>query len=285
MHKNRLIVALILLSSCFLSNGNTYLYAQTDQEIQDHVIVGCRFLMREELDKAIAEFDTAISLIKQEKPDYCLAYYNRARAWERKQELNKAFSDYTQAIRFDPRYLLAYYGRAYVMRKKGQLDTAILEYDRILGIDKNQPHAYNNRGICYYEKGELSLAMSDFNKAIELDDKLLNAHYNRGVLKVHNREYYEASFDFQKELRIYPNSLKPKYYERAVCAFYNKRIIIFFSHPIWLWLSFCTLNMSSFQILFYSNNLQSHNSHLSFSFQYISFVLDSLNLNNPCLSL
>ncbi len=222
MGKKQLILTL-LFASWLLACGSSYLYAQTDEEIRNHVIVGCRYLMVENLDKAIAEFDAAISLIRAPKTDYCLAYYNRARAYERKGEFIQAYSDYTKAIELDPRYLLAYYGRAYVLQKKSRLDDALLEYKKILEIDKNQPHAHNNSGICYYEKGEFSLAMSEYNKAIELDHELLNAHYNRGILKVNNKDYYEGVFDFEKELKIYPNSLKPKYYRLAVSAFNNRQ--------------------------------------------------------------
>ncbi len=53
--------------------------------------------------------------------------------------------------------------------EKGELDRAISEYDQAIQLDPNLAAAYIERGFAYIDKGEFNRAISDFDQAIQLN--------------------------------------------------------------------------------------------------------------------
>jgi tetratricopeptide (TPR) repeat protein len=64
-------------------------------------------------------------------------------------------------------------------QKKGDLKSAITNFSEAIRLDPKLVTAYNNRGLVYYEKHELDKAIADFNEAIRLDPKLTSAYGHR----------------------------------------------------------------------------------------------------------
>jgi len=61
-------------------------------------------------------------------PKYAQAYNNRGAAYWLKEEYNRAIADYDQAIRLDPKYALAYFVRGLVYQKIGNAAKADADF-------------------------------------------------------------------------------------------------------------------------------------------------------------
>src|ERR1041385_4021786 len=97
-------------------------------------------------DVAIAACSKIIQVSKARTNDLASTYYNRAIAYRQKNDLDNALSDYSDAIKINPKHA----------------------------------RAFNNRGTMYKEKGALERAIADFSEAIRLDAKFAAAYFNRG---------------------------------------------------------------------------------------------------------
>ena len=86
---------------------------------------------KDDLDRAIADYDLAIRL----DPQYAVAYNNRC--WARAiagRNLPRALSDCDQALRLRPNYANTMDSRGFVHLRLGRLDDAIVEYDAALKL-------------------------------------------------------------------------------------------------------------------------------------------------------
>jgi tetratricopeptide (TPR) repeat protein len=195
----------------------------TNEDVGDYILFANNNILRGQFDEAIKILDELISKcdIKKDKTDCSLAYYLRGKSYEHKGDIDQALSDFSSAIKIDPRYMLAYYTRAVEYQKRQELNAAIADYTKIIELDPKQAHAYNNRAMIYDDIGSLDLAILDFNKAIEFEPELINAHFNRGLTFLKRGDYYQAVDDFTKEAKIHPNSAAVEAY-RLLAAYFLK---------------------------------------------------------------
>jgi tetratricopeptide (TPR) repeat protein len=91
---------------------------------------GGAYLMINEPDRAILDFETAIRL----KPGDVLLHYNLAGARMQKREYEKALASYSEAIRLNPGLGPAYNNRGYALELLGQREKAIADYRRALEL-------------------------------------------------------------------------------------------------------------------------------------------------------
>jgi tetratricopeptide (TPR) repeat protein len=77
-------------------------------------------------------------------------------------------------------------------------DSAITNYTKAIKINPKLVKAYNNRGIAYIWKKQYDLAVADFNKAIELDPKNGKVYNNRAIVYSYQGENVKARQDLQK---------------------------------------------------------------------------------------
>ena len=89
---------------------------------------GSAYLMIDEIDRAISDFDRAIQL----EPDNAIRYYNRGIAFSRKHQEQKAIDDYSRAIQLGPDLAPAYGNRAHEFELAGERDKAIADYRKAL---------------------------------------------------------------------------------------------------------------------------------------------------------
>lgn len=216
----------LILSICILvAGGFSAGYCQSDEEIDDMIRHGGYYLLDDKVDEAIAVFDKIIEIILKRKPkkEYAVVYYKRGRCYERKKNYSQAFSDYTEALKFDPSYLLSFYGRGEIYLNNGDFNHAIEEYIKVIQIDQKQPHAYNDLAIAHYKRGDYNETISYINKAVEQDPDMVNAYYNRALAHLGQKDYFLAMQDFGKELEIVPNAFLAKHYQLAVSNFFYKK--------------------------------------------------------------
>jgi tetratricopeptide (TPR) repeat protein len=104
---------------------------------------------------------------------------NRCLAWESKNQLDKAISDYNQAISLDPNNATAFNNRASAWTQMLKFDNAIQDCDEAIRLQPELAMAFVSRGHAWSEKKEHTKAINDYNDAIRLDGKLALAFYGR----------------------------------------------------------------------------------------------------------
>lgn len=127
---------------------------------------------------ALNDMNQAIEL----KPDYALAYHERAGIKRRIGDLQGAHFDYRNAIVYDPNFALAYNNLGSVKILLGDYEGAIEQYNTALEINPKLVIALNNRGYANYFLGNLDLAMDDFDLAINLESSFAEARLNKSSI-------------------------------------------------------------------------------------------------------
>jgi tetratricopeptide (TPR) repeat protein len=103
----------------------------TKQQIIDaHINRGQEYYTAKDYDRAIADFDIAISMGPREP----IAYGNRGNCWYVKKEYDRAIADYTQAINLERNYTAAYTGRGMAEEAKGDIVSARADYRAALSV-------------------------------------------------------------------------------------------------------------------------------------------------------
>ena len=118
-----------------------------------------------------AEAISACTRILNLKPagrDFSLAWSNRGAAWFTQGNLDRAISDFTEAIKTNPKLIIAYKNRAAAWLSKNEFDRAINDYTTVIRLDPKSAAAYIDRANALAKKGDLDRAIADLDKAIEL---------------------------------------------------------------------------------------------------------------------
>jgi len=153
-----------------------------------------------ELDRAISDYIDAIRI----DPKYAHAYVGRGLVWHAKGDPDRAIADFNEAIRLDPQQVLAYTYRGNTWYENGDPDRAIADFNEAIRLDPKRAPAYNNRGLARRDKGELDGAIADYNEAIRLDPKYPDAYNSRGVAWHDKGELDRAIADFTEAIRLAP---------------------------------------------------------------------------------
>ena len=95
-------------------------------------------------------------------------YYNRGVARLEKREHDRAISDFTKAIKMNPRFALAYFYRGRAYFHKGEHDQAISDLTDAIEIDPGFATAYSERAIVYLVKQEYDKTWEDIHKQLSL---------------------------------------------------------------------------------------------------------------------
>ena len=149
---------------------------------------GRAYADKDEFDKAIADYSTALEL----KSDFANIYYDRGRAKAIKEDYDAAIEDFSNAIELDPTYIEAYHTRGITYNYKGDYDAAVEDFNKVVELDPEYTGTYYYRGLAYLFKGDFDdLAIEDLNKAIEQNSDHADAYYYRG-----------AAYNFKGELDI-----------------------------------------------------------------------------------
>lgn len=161
---------------------------------------GLAYFATNDLEKAVADFDSAIAL----SPQDARAYEARAIAYASEHVYEKAAADDKAAIEIDPLSVRAYNNLAIVYKAEGRLVEAIASYDRAISIAPNEPKLYFNRGKCLRAFERTKDAIADYDHAIALDGAFLSAYLARGNAYEALGNVENAKADFDRVLQIDP---------------------------------------------------------------------------------
>ena len=120
---------------------------------------------RKKWDEAIEEFKKAISNPKYQYPQS--AHYNLGLVYINKNDLQKALKEFETAIRVQPNFEPAYFQMGQVYDRMGKRREAIINYLEAIRINPGLIDAHYYLGLAYYKEGSKKLAVEEFKKVIE----------------------------------------------------------------------------------------------------------------------
>lgn len=130
--------ALALLISV-ISSGTSVAIASPEAE--DHHKIGKNFLVNQNFELALKEFNASLRIDPKSAP----TLVDRGTAYNGLRKYDLAIADFNAAIKLAPNNYLAYNNRGVTHFRRNQLAQAISDLDKAIELDPNQPIAYLNR--------------------------------------------------------------------------------------------------------------------------------------------
>jgi tetratricopeptide (TPR) repeat protein len=161
---------------------------------------------------AIQACSRAIASGKYAGHDLAALYTDRGFWCAENKKFERAISDYSEAIRFNPKYPLPFFNRAGVYARKKDYDLAIADYTEAIRLYPKFTDAFVGRGATYVDKKAYSRALADFDEAIRLEPWDSVAWNDRcQVRAVVGRELQQALADCNKALQLRPSDFRINY--------------------------------------------------------------------------
>lgn len=130
----------------------------------------------------------------------------------RKNEYDRALSDFSKAIQLKTSDPNVYVGRANIYSIKGQFDSALTDYSKAIELNSSDAPTYLNRAGAYILKKEYDKAILDYSKALNLDPHLTDARKNRSYAYTKMGEYKNSIIDLNELIREYPTNADYYFY-------------------------------------------------------------------------
>jgi protein O-mannosyl-transferase len=134
-----------------------------------------------------------------------LAYNNRGHYYRQNNQIDKAISDYNEALKINPNYHLSLNNRGKIYFDRGQVDLAMTDFNKSISIAPNYVSALSNRGAAHASKNDFETALIDLNKALDLDPQNTNALSNRSLTWYSLNNFDKAAEDVSAYLRLKPD--------------------------------------------------------------------------------
>jgi tetratricopeptide (TPR) repeat protein len=144
-----------------------------------------------------------------------VAYYNRGKAFEERDEYTEALDDYKRAIDMNPRFPDSFINRGTVLEVIGSHKQALESYSKAILLDPVAADAYYNRGISYGSLGQYQQAIQDFTKAVTLNPQYAAAYHNRGAFLGMVGDYERSISDLSMAIQLNPQ-YGETYYNRGI---------------------------------------------------------------------
>ena len=127
-------------------------------------------------DRAFADYNEAVRL----DPKYARAYEYRGEIYDDNGDKRRAMADISEALRLDPNYARAYAHHGKLSEDMGDKDRALADFSQAVRLDPTYAWAYARRGSIYDDKGDKDRALADLNESLRLDPKYAWAYSIRG---------------------------------------------------------------------------------------------------------
>jgi lipoprotein NlpI len=153
---------------------------------------GTTHMQRREFDRAIRDFDRALSL----RPGLVVAWRQRGVAYRGKGDYERAIADFDQAILLAPTDARLYNERGLTYEALGDYAQAIGDFDRAISFKPTFSTAFENRGRAYFYLGNFAQAASDLQRGLSPTDPdpyvAVWLHLARQRLKQNDAEDFRA---------------------------------------------------------------------------------------------
>lgn len=145
---------------------------------------------------------------RERRQSRATAFFTRAQMHFDNERYDRAITDFTEALKFDPRDAFIYHNRGLAHAANDSTDAAIADYSKALQLDPEMTTAYFHRGVAYRLKGNFARAVADFSEAIARDPNYALAYRNRGLAHASLGEQERARKDFEAAVRLDPSLAK-----------------------------------------------------------------------------
>ncbi|MCH9809137.1 MAG: tetratricopeptide repeat protein [Alphaproteobacteria bacterium] len=143
----------------------------------------------------------------------------RGKLYEEQGAIEKARSDYNEAIDLNPNSAIAYVSRATLRYGHGDIRNAESDVNFAIELDPNCFQAFYLRGIIHYSREELSRTLREFDRAIALAPEFCEAYCWRATTKRDLGDANGALQDADKAVSLEPNNPFPYGVRGTVKAF------------------------------------------------------------------
>jgi len=134
------------------------------QDAESYYSRGTEYLASGDNDRAIADFDRAITLGGGAE-----TYYNRGLAYYAKKDVDSAIANWNEAVNLAPRDARAYRQRGNAYAVKGDYALAVADYNRAIELEPKEGKTYYNRGLVFRDRDETAKAIADFKTVLTLN--------------------------------------------------------------------------------------------------------------------
>lgn len=149
----------------------THTLAVTRDNDVAHMNLGLVLMERDQLDDAIAQFETALQIRSDDSHAHydlsrALIHTNLGQALAGKGSSGEAIAHFQKAIELQPNYADAHYNLGKILSQRGDVDGAIAEWRTTLSIQPEDAEAHTSLGNAFLQKGELREAVAHYEKAV-----------------------------------------------------------------------------------------------------------------------
>jgi tetratricopeptide (TPR) repeat protein len=169
------------------------------------------YFRKSDIERATLDANEAIRL----DPNLASAYNTRGHTYLYKSDYDRAIQDYSEAIRLNPKFANFYVNRASAYYAKGDAERTIQDTDEAIRLNPNNSLGYDLRGNAYLQKHEYDRAIQDYDAALRLDPVDTRAYSGRGATYREQGDLAKAMIDLDAAIRLDPNVGRP-YYHRGL---------------------------------------------------------------------
>jgi tetratricopeptide (TPR) repeat protein len=146
-----------------------------------------------DVDRAITDYTEAIRL----DPQVAEYYHQRGVAWMSKEDYDRAIADCNEAIRLAPESSPNWFLRGTLWINKCEFDRAIADFSEVIRTHPTSAPPYQLRGYAWLSKGEFDRAIADLDETIRLDPEYDLAYLHRGMAWSQKGDKQRAKTDFE----------------------------------------------------------------------------------------
>lgn len=134
-----------------------------------------------------------------------ILFVNRGVIWSKRNEPNKALSDYENAIKIVDNNWTAYNNIGYTLLNQGMYEESIKYFNRSIELDSERAFPYNNRGFAHSNLGNYDMAFADFRASYNIDPTNALLYKYRGITYYKVSDFESALQDFEKAIEKDPD--------------------------------------------------------------------------------
>jgi tetratricopeptide (TPR) repeat protein len=140
-----------------------------------------------------------------ERDRMALAHKQQAADYRHAQELEKAIAEFEQASTLVPEDGSAHFNLAYLYAVTGATDQAAARYRRAVQLDPAYKTAYNNFGFLFHSMGMLDRAGDEYQRMLRWDPQNADTHYGLAEVLAAQQRWDEAMRQYQTVQEITPD--------------------------------------------------------------------------------